>query len=239
MERKMRPRLTTAISAAIILFYPVMVMADMITVPGDASTIQEAIDLAADYDTVSVAAGKYYENITILDKSLAIIGADGPLNTFLYPLDSNSAVVSVYKWTPDSLFAGEFSGFTVSGGGYSPTIYIDLYSRIVIRNNIFSANIPIEFYDFGVIVCGGDSSAPVITRNIFYNNFGAACVYVEAGAPQVINNTFDGNRSAVVSLTDRTTVLNNVVINAVGTAFDGVYAGLDYNDLWNNATDYG
>jgi hypothetical protein len=51
-----------------------LVLADVIEVPDDYDTIQEAVDAASDNDTIMVAAGLYKENV-VIDKSLTLKGA--------------------------------------------------------------------------------------------------------------------------------------------------------------------
>lgn len=238
-----RVRIVLIVTAAI-LFWVSSVHSKPVYVPGDAANIQDGIDIAEDYDTVFVLPGTYTENLFLLDRVVSIIGESGPTETIIHPLDPDSPVLTVFKWTRDPGTTkdsprAEFSGFTISGGGDSHTIDIDLFSRIIISNNIIHDNIPSKITDKSVIVCNGDSSAPVISRNIFYNNFGITCVMVQAGAAEVINNTFDGNSSGCLCSSDRAVALNNIIINSEMVAVDGVFQRLDYNNIWNNALDYG
>ena len=58
-------------------------VADVINVPADFPTIQEAISAAAGDDEIVVAAGTYNEALNLLGKEIRLHSADGPDVTFL------------------------------------------------------------------------------------------------------------------------------------------------------------
>lgn len=213
-------------------------------IPGDAATIQGGIDLCEDGDTVLVSPGVYTENISLDNRIVTLMSSDGPSATKIQPADPNFPIILVFNLkngqnSGENTFVGEISGFTITGGEDCPTIHIFRPGELIIKDNIIHDNIPEKIEDQAVILCQGDSTAPTITRNIFYGNYGVTCIQVLAGAPAIINNTFDGNRSAIISSSAEVEAINNIIVNSIGTAVDGAFLRLDYNDVWNNNADYG
>ena len=55
-----------------LLFLSICLYGQVINVPGDQPTIQEAINASVDGDTVLVADGTYYENINFKGKAITL-----------------------------------------------------------------------------------------------------------------------------------------------------------------------
>ena len=173
---------------------------------GDAPTIQAAIDSSGDGDTVLVAAGTYYVNLSILLKdNLSLIGESGREVTFLdarYPpdglgnrrqvlriLSSDNVLVqgfTIQEGRPEGLWADRGGGFLISGG------------RCTIRDNIIRDNENV----YGAAICFGASTAgtggTVIENNVFQNNLsdgGCAGFYIYniEGPIWIRENVFEGN----------------------------------------------
>ena len=66
----------TCAAIGLILMGPTFARADIINVPADYPTIQEAIDAAEDTDEVVVAEGEYFENINFLGKAITVRSTD-------------------------------------------------------------------------------------------------------------------------------------------------------------------
>jgi thermitase len=143
----------------------------IIRVPSDYGTIQGAIDVANEEDTVSVASGTYYENLWIDKEGLTLVGEDVG-NTII---DGNGLYDVIYV-AADHV---KIDGFTLqhsgrdyyggiwlqgsSGSTVSNTVILDNFFGILIyvstgvtlRNNTIAGNV----YDFGV---DGDSVADFV-----------------------------------------------------------------------------
>ncbi len=142
-----------------------------LTVPGDAPTIQIAINLAVNGDEVVVAEGEYFENIDFLGKAITLRSSGGPDVTTIDALGQfDSAIHADSGEGSDTVI----EGFTITGGD-APSgggLYISGSSPTV-RNCIFTMN------DSGA---GGalyaNAGAPTIEDCVFDDNFSTA----QAGA---------------------------------------------------------
>lgn len=163
----------------------------------------------------------------------SVEGAD---STFLQPADPDSFTVTIAGGNSEET---EFSGFTISGGGNSHTVFIGNGSSPVIQNNIFCYNLVVDKLEIAVIACADSIGVPTIERNIFYQNSGKTCVWIMSGKAYVLNCTFNANKSATYCGSGQATVLNCIITRSSGTATDGSYAELDYVCYSDNHSDFG
>ena len=88
------------------------VLAGVVHVPGDAPTIQQAIAIAANGDTVLVGPGTYHERIDFLGKRLSVQGVEGS-NATTIDADNAGSVVTVASGEP---VGTQLRGFTLMRG---------------------------------------------------------------------------------------------------------------------------
>ena len=110
----------------VLLLFSSLTLAETINVPGDYSTIQAAIDAAADGDTIIVAAGTYTENITLKD-GVILVGAGD--DVCIIDGNGNGSVI-----TYNSGDTAQIKNFTITNGDASTGggIYVDNESRLLV-----------------------------------------------------------------------------------------------------------
>ena len=107
-----------------LLFFFFSLQSQIINVPQDQSSIQSAIDVASDHDTILVASGEYFENINFKGKNIVVCSYYALTSD---PNDITSTIINGGEpLHPDTascvlIVSGEDStsvlqGFTITGG---------------------------------------------------------------------------------------------------------------------------
>ncbi len=163
--------------------------ADILHVPGDYPTIQEAIDAAMDGDEVEVHPGTYNETINFLGKAIAMRSSDGPEVTII---DGWGTTVTCDSGEgPDTVL----DGFTVTGGSGSGMRNVG--SNPSVTNCTFSGN---WTYGNGAGM-HNSASSPFVTNCTFSGNLAGffrgggsgGGMYNVVSSPTVTNCMFSAN----------------------------------------------
>jgi parallel beta-helix repeat protein len=184
---------------------------DVIRVPADVATIQEAIDKATDEYTVWVAPGTYLENINFNGKAITVASEKGPKVTII---DGNGAG-PVATFTSGEAPTSILDGFTLTNG--VDGVFTGYGSSPTILNNVISAN----------VVCSGrgaieviNSGSPIIRNNIITNNRcdpaqgGAGIAMYTGSDAQIIGNEISGHAGAgIYELSGGTTTIQGNIIH--------------------------
>ena len=189
-------------------------------------TIQHAVDMTVDDDTISVADGTYYENV-IVWTSLTIIGANKETTV----IDGSAGGEEPNLRLHGS--SGRLSGFSITS---SLTAGIQVFNNWLIADNIVSGN---AWQGVSIV-----NNATVERNVVEYNNEG---VRTYAGAaPQILQNVIVNNGRGIVGDPGTTSmdIRNNIIISSTGDY--GIWIRdaatlclIDYNDVWNNSLNYG
>jgi parallel beta-helix repeat protein len=201
-------RVTFPISLCAVVFLSITpcFAQNTIHVPADQPTIQGAIDVANNGDTVLVAPGTYFENINFKGKAITVTSSAGAAQTIIDGGAKGSVVIFHTGEGPSSVL----NGFTLqNGAGYDP----------------------ISGYAGGGINIS--SASPTITNNAVQHN--TACegpgVYVAFGSPLIQGNSITNNSPSLFSGcggaglwiggTGTAQVIGNLIANNVTTSGNG------------------
>lgn len=184
---------------AYLLVFASKAFPDILQVPKDYLTIQEAVDASKSGDTVVVASGiyrLYSGNITIAEQSVTLKSAHGAEKTVIEGR-GNSPVISLVE---DS--RAVIDGFTITriadadssalkGGG----VYCPPSSSPTIINNIITGNRAV----FGAGVYCGTASSPAIMNNVISKNRATGSgggIFCYKSSPDIGNNRIKENEAA-------------------------------------------
>jgi len=189
--------------------------------PADFRTIQEAINAASSADTISVAAGTYYENV-VVKKSMKLIGED--MDNTIIDGGKSGIVLCI---TADNV---AITNFTIAKG--HPNLcgmYMNSSNNSIEGNIIAENNWGIQFYE---------SHNNVISSNlIISNSLGIYMIHCD-------HNTIDGNNitgnnigGAHMRHSTRNLFNRNIIIKNGGTGIFGAdcsFSAFNENVLMEN-----
>lgn len=190
----------------------------IIHVPTDRPTIQAAIDVAVNGDSVLVAPGTYSEVLNFHGKAIALLSGQGPLVTII----DGQRMDSVFKFQSGETTSSMVSGFTIrnGNGSFGSAIYA-LGASPTIVDNIFAANLGGAIWGF--------SSSMILQRNLFIDHdfcsSWGVVAFVNSSSPNIKNNVFANSRCPALNITlpvgNLPDVANNTFIdNEVGLFVD-------------------
>jgi parallel beta-helix repeat protein len=183
--------------------YNVYAFGNVIRVPEDYPTIQQAIDAATSGATISIAVGTYNETL-IINKTLTLLGRRGSSPIF----EGGGSGVAV------TLLSGA-SGSTVAGiviTNYDQGILIQGASECKIYDNTMS-----QMGDIGISAEGSNAVNNQIYSNIFQDN----TIAIDLTEPTNSNNIYDNTISS-----------NNIGLNLTESSGNTIYANtISQNDI--------
>jgi hypothetical protein len=128
------------------VFAPMLVSADVLRVPGDYLTIEDAIAVSINGDTILVADGTHkgvgFRNLDFAGKAITVKSENGPENCIVDAFGSPEVCYRTFHFHsgegPDSVV----EGLTITGGCEYPGagIYCENNSNPTIRGNIITGN---------------------------------------------------------------------------------------------------
>jgi len=182
------------------------VNATIINVPSQQQSIQSAINVSSNGDTILVASGTYNErNITLQGKQIVLLSVSGANSTFINGGNNGG----VFKCISGETFNTEINGFTIQNGQSNDgsAIHIINSSYLTVRNCVFKNNIGPDTWSHAAIYIGQStnngqtSPAGIHIYNCTFDNnsgyYGGAIFNEESGnTSSIFENCIFKNNSA-------------------------------------------
>ena len=161
---RLRSIFVATITLVLLLGIPATRAQQTINVPASQPTIQAAINVANNGDTVLVAPGTYVENINFGGKAITVNSSGGPSVTTI----DGGARGSVVTFSTSEGLTSVLNGFTIRNG---------------LQNGLFGGGIYIS-----------SASPTITGNTITRNHAAAGCgIYVQNGSPLIQNNVITAN----------------------------------------------
>lgn len=201
--------------------------ADTIHVPGDYTTIQEAINAASVGDTIVVGPGIYKESV-IMKSGVSLLGS-GPHRTSIISPDPDQNTLS----TTSNAFV---EGFTIAQEKPGIGIILNVVGiSPIIRNNVITRIGGLRSGETGIIV---RSSTALIEKNFIYNF--EVGIFVNRSSPVIKNNIIkcwagilgEGANIIVINNTIITLKLMGMWLTGGGTVQNNIVMSIQPTDAW-------
>lgn len=226
--------------------------------------IQALIDAAAPGAIITIAPGNYIGGLDFHGKDITLRSSDGPASTIINgnrgtgvrmgpagAIQGFTITGSAASFGAGMEVIGEgslilqniFDGNAQGGGGFGAAIGGNNASPTILQN-IFRNNSCDGQFLSGVVVLVNASSS-LIANNVFEDNPCRAInmTLPQGNTPQVINNTFVGNRTAILvdqRVPQTTQIYRNNLIFQNGIGLEIVFGQTDSeNPVWTNNLVFG